>query len=96
MKILYRGKTTYQNPFVTSIKPTVDNIIALANCGKARWKIENESFNILKNDGYYAEHYFGHGRQGLSNLLLTLNLIADPSGSQQYQGFRDSATLSET
>ena len=30
----------------------------------------------MKNNGYHAEHNFGHGRQGLSNLLLTLNLIA--------------------
>jgi len=31
--------------------------------GRARWKIENETFNTLKNQGYHYEHNFGHGQQ---------------------------------
>src|SRR5207248_1356801 len=31
-------------------------------CGRARWKIENESFNVLKNHGYELEHNFGAAR----------------------------------
>ena len=76
MEVRYKGKTTYRNSFVTSIEPKSTNIVALANSARARWKIENESFNILKNNGYNMEHNFGHGEKGLSNLLLTLNLIA--------------------
>ena len=76
MQIKYRGETTYRNSFITSIQPKNTNIVALANCARARWKIENESFNILKNNGYNITHNFGHGQKGLSNLLLTLNLIA--------------------
>jgi hypothetical protein len=34
--------------------------------GRARWKIENETFNTLKNQGYQFEHNFGHGKQNLS------------------------------
>ena len=34
-----------------------------AACGWARWKIENETFNVLKNNGYNPEHNFGHGKQ---------------------------------
>ena len=30
----------------------------------------------MKNNGYHMEHNFGHGTDGLSNLLLTMNLIA--------------------
>ena len=52
------------------MKPTI------VASGRARWKIENEGFNLLKNNVYHAEYSFGHGHQGLSNLLLTLNLIA--------------------
>lgn len=37
---------------------------------------ENESFNILKNHGYHLEHNFGHGKQHLSEILVTLNLLA--------------------
>ena len=42
MCIQYRGKTTYENDFITSIEPTRDNITALADSARARWKIENE------------------------------------------------------
>ena len=36
----------------------------------------NENNNTLKTKGYHLEHNFGHGKQYLSNLLLTLNLLA--------------------
>ena len=48
----------------------------LAQAGRARWKIENENNNVLKNHGYHLEHNFGHGKQHLSNVLFTLNLLA--------------------
>jgi hypothetical protein len=48
----------------------------LAACGRARWKIENESFNTLKTKGYNLEHNFGHGKQHLSAVLASLNLLA--------------------
>ena len=44
--------------------------------GSIDGEIENESFNLLKNNGYHLQHNFEHGYQGLSNLLLTLNLLA--------------------
>jgi len=44
--------------------------------GRARWKIENEAFNTLKNQGYHIEHNFGHGKQNLSILFFILNLLA--------------------
>jgi hypothetical protein len=34
--------------------------------GRARWKIENETFNTLKNQGYQIEQSYGHGKQYLS------------------------------
>ena len=69
-------KTTYRNTFITSLDINRDNVDVLAACGRSRWKIENESFNLLKNNGYHMEHNFGHGKHGLTNVLLTLNLIA--------------------
>ena len=48
----------------------------LAACGRARWKIENESFNVLKNNGYNLEHNFGHGKVNLSAVFVSLNLLA--------------------
>jgi hypothetical protein len=44
--------------------------------GKTRWKVENESNNILKNQGYNLEHNFGHGQENLAETLLSLNLLA--------------------
>ena len=69
-------KLTYRNTFITSLDINHDNVEVLADCGRSRWKIENESFNLLKNNGYHMEHNFGHGKHGLTNVLLTLNLIA--------------------
>ena len=70
------GKVTNRNSFITNLELNRDNVEQLAASGRARWKIENESFNLLKNNGYHMQHNFGHGHQGLSNLLLTLNLLA--------------------
>ncbi len=44
--------------------------------GRARWKVENENNNTLKTKGYHLTHNFGHGKQHLSSLLATLNLLA--------------------
>jgi hypothetical protein len=44
--------------------------------GRARWKIENESNNVLKTKGYHLEHNFGHGKKHLASLLATMNLLA--------------------
>ena len=43
---------------------------------RSRWKIENEHNNTLKTKGYNLEHNFGHGKENLSNLLITLNILA--------------------
>jgi hypothetical protein len=44
--------------------------------GRARWKIENETFNTLKNQGYNLEHNYGHGEQNLSVVLALLMMLA--------------------
>ena len=46
------------------------------DCGRARWKIENENNNTLKTAGYHLEHNFGHGKQYLASLLATMNILA--------------------
>jgi hypothetical protein len=70
------GKRTYHNSFVTDLPLTADSVAELAACGRARWKIENETFNVLKTNGYNLEHNFGHGKQTLASIFLTLNLLA--------------------
>ena len=70
------GKVTYKNSWVTDIKINENNVATLVKGGRARWKIENETFNTLKNQGYHIEHNFGHGQQNLSMIFFTLNLLA--------------------
>ena len=70
------GKILYRNAFATNHEITRENVEALVKAGKTRWKIENENNNTLKTKGYHFEHNFGHGRQHLSETLLTLNLLA--------------------
>lgn len=69
-------KVTYRNSFVTDLPVAPDNVAELAACGRARWKIENETFNVLKTKGYNIEHNFGHGKLHLAAILATLNLLA--------------------
>lgn len=74
---MFKGnKATYHNSWVTDIPITQDKIIELVKGGRARWKIENEAFNTLKNQGYHLEHNFGHGDKYLSYNLLLLNFLA--------------------
>ena len=70
------GKTTYRNSFITDLPVDADSVEDLAAAGRARWKIESETFNTLKTKGYNLEHNFGHGKNNLSAVLATLNLIA--------------------
>jgi len=70
------GKTTYHNSWVTDLAVSKDNVVELVQSGRARWKIENETFNTLKNQGYHLEHNFGHGQQYLSNNFFVLNVLA--------------------
>jgi hypothetical protein len=70
-----KGKRTYYNSFVTDL-PVTSGTAELAACGRARWKIENETFNVLKTNGYNLDHNFGHGQETLASVLVTLNLLA--------------------
>ena len=70
------GSTNYHSSWVTDIVITEENVTQLVRAGRSRWKIENEGFNTLKNQGYHLEHNFGHGKQYLSEAFFLLNLLA--------------------
>ena len=61
--------------WVTDIEINENNIIKIMRGARARWKIENETFNTLKNLGYNFEHNFGHGGENLSNNLAVLMML---------------------
>lgn len=70
------GKITYQNAFATNHVITIANVAEIVRAGRTRWKVENENNNTLKTKGYNLTHNFGHGKQHLAALLVTLNLLA--------------------
>jgi hypothetical protein len=70
------GEQLYHNSFITNHRVTAENVAAVAQAGRGRWKIENENNNVLKTKGYHVEHNFGHGQQYLAAVMLSLNLLA--------------------
>ncbi len=70
------GKQLYHNAFITNHPLTDKTIPNIVDCGRARWKIENENNNTLKTQGYHLEHNFGHGKKYLAAILATMNILA--------------------
>lgn len=62
--------------WVTDLRVSKRNVFHLMRGGRARWKIENETFNTLKNQGYNFEHNYGHGAQHLSVVFAMLMMLA--------------------
>ena len=62
--------------WVTDMRVSPRNVYSLMRGGRARWKIENETFNTLKNQGYNFEHNYGHGTQNLSVVFATIMMLA--------------------
>jgi len=62
--------------WVTDIEITPDNVMELMRCGRARWRIENETFNTLKNQGYNLGHNYGLGKKHLSAVFMHLMMLA--------------------
>ena len=71
-----KGKIVYKGSWVTDLKVDVNNICQFVKAARCRWKIENETFNTLKNQGYSFEHNYGHGNNNLSNNLAGLMLLS--------------------
>jgi hypothetical protein len=62
--------------WVTDLELTAANVERVARAGRARWHIENETFNTLKNQGYHFEHNYGHGQENLAVVLALLMMLA--------------------
>jgi Transposase DDE domain len=62
--------------WVTDLRVSQRNVYQLMRGGRARWKIENETFNTLKNQGYNFEHNYGHGEENLSVVFATIMMLA--------------------
>ena len=70
------GDQTQHFCWVTDFMVSKWNVFEIMRGGRARWKIENETFNTLKNQGYHFEHNYGHGQQNLSVNFAMLMMLA--------------------
>ena len=70
------GNIKQRFSWVTDLPITQENAYDIMLAGRARWRIENETFNTLKNQGYHLEHNFGLGKQHLSAVFAHLMMLA--------------------
>lgn len=73
---LENGQVRCRFTWITNLKITESNCADIARGGRSRWKIENETFNTLKNQGYRFEHNYGHGKQHLATNFALLTMLA--------------------
>ena len=69
-----RGETRHFS-WITDLELNEQTVPIVARGGRARWKIENETFNTLKNRDYAFEHNFGHGENHLGTLFAIMMML---------------------
>ena len=62
--------------WVTDLDLGGKSLDSYQRAGRSRWRVENETFNTLKNQGYDLEHNYGHGKQNLTTVLALLMFLA--------------------
>jgi ribosome biogenesis protein Tsr3 len=70
------GECIFYATWVTDIPLTKNNVFKIMRAGRARWKVENEVFNTLKNQGYNFEHNYGHGELHLATIFAMIMMLA--------------------
>jgi hypothetical protein len=70
------GQELYKSSWVTDLDFEEAQLPEMVSVARARWKVENETFNTLKNQGYQLEHNLGHGKQFLASVLASLMMLA--------------------
>jgi hypothetical protein len=71
-----RGDKVQHCSWVTDVRVNTRNVSCLMRGGRARWKMENETCNTLKNQGDHFEHNDGHGTHNLSVVCAMVMLLA--------------------
>ncbi len=70
------GVQTQYFSWVTDFTLVKENVYKIMRGGRARWKIENETINTVKNQGYHFEHNYGHGKKNLSVVFAYIMMLA--------------------
>ena len=73
---LKTDEITYQNAWITDLSLAQDMLQEFVAVARSRWKVENETFNTLKNQGYHLEHNYGVGKHFLATNFMLLAFIA--------------------
>jgi hypothetical protein len=69
------GQKTGFFAWLTNWRITPDNITALGNRGgRLRWKIENEGFNVQKNNGFNLEHAYSLDDVAIKNFYVLMQI----------------------
>jgi len=69
-------KGTKHFTWVTDLPVTTKTVYQIMRGGRARWRIENETFNTLKNQGYNLGHNYGLGKAHLAAVFASLMMLA--------------------
>jgi hypothetical protein len=72
----WNGGNVQHFSWITDLRVNKGTVYQLMRGGRARWRIANETFNPLKNQGYHFEHNFGHGYEQLSVVFAILMMLA--------------------
>ena len=70
------GEVIKRFSWVTDLEITRENATDIMRAGRSRWRIENETFNTLKNQGYNLGHNYGLGKKHLSAVFTILMMLA--------------------
>lgn len=70
------AEVLFFSSWITDLAIKEENAAEMVTVARTRWKIENETFNTLKNQGYYLEHNYGHGKQYLATNFAILTFLA--------------------
>ncbi len=65
----------HQFTFISDSELAEQNVTLVAKTGRARWKVENENFNKLKNLGYHLEYNYGHSKKHLASVFANLMML---------------------
>lgn len=93
------GEQLFYSTWVTDIEITSDNLKELIRVARSRWKIENETFNTLKNQGYHFGHNYGHGKKYLATnfaILMFLAFLTDQIAQHMDKAFQAAKAVCKT